>query len=39
VSTQRVFEVFVLTAAIYFCICFVLSQSLAYLERRHARAR
>lgn len=39
VSTQRVFEVFVLTAAIYFCICFVLSQSLAHLERRHARAR
>jgi polar amino acid transport system permease protein len=39
VSTQRVFEVFVLTAAVYFCICFVLSQSLAYLERRHARAR
>jgi polar amino acid transport system permease protein len=38
VSTQRVFEVFVLTAAIYFCICFVLSQVFAYIERRHGRA-
>jgi len=38
VSTQRVFEVFVLTAIIYFCICFGLSQIFAYLERRHSRA-
>jgi polar amino acid transport system permease protein len=38
VSTQRVFEVFVLTAVIYFCICFSLSQVFAYLERRHGRA-
>ena len=37
VSTQRVFEVFVLTAVIYFCICFSLSQAFAYLERRHSR--
>jgi len=39
VSTQRVFEVFLLTAAVYFCICFALSQGFAYLERRHRRAR
>lgn len=39
VSTQRVFEVFVLTAAVYFCICFVLSQLFAHLERRHSRTR
>ena len=38
VSTQRVFEVFVLAAAIYFVICFTLSQLFGYLERRHARA-
>jgi polar amino acid transport system permease protein len=38
VSTQRVFEVFVLTAVIYFCICFTLSQFFAYLERRHGQA-
>jgi len=38
VSTQRVFEVFVLIAAIYFVICFTLSQLFGYLERRHARA-
>jgi len=38
VSTQRVFEVFVLVAAIYFVICFTLSQLFSYLERRHARA-
>jgi polar amino acid transport system permease protein len=38
VSTQRVFEVFVLTAIIYFCICFGLSQIFAYLARRHSRA-
>ena len=39
VSTQRVFEVFILTAAVYFCICFALSQGLAFVERRHAQAR
>lgn len=39
VSTQRVFEVFVLTAVVYFCICFVLSQLFAHLERRHGRTR
>lgn len=39
VSTQRVFEVFILTAAVYLCICFVLSQTFAYLERRHSRTR
>ncbi len=39
VSTQRVFEVFVLTAGVYFCICFVLSQLFAHLERRHGRSR
>ena len=39
VSTQRVFEVFVLTAVIYFFICFSLSQVFAYLERRHGLAR
>ncbi len=38
VSTQRVFEVFVLIAAIYFVICFSLSQLFGYLERRYARA-
>ena len=38
VSTQRVFEVFVLAAAIYFVICFSLSQLFGYLERRYARA-
>lgn len=38
VSTQRVFEVFVLTAIIYFCICFGLSQIFAHFERRHSRA-
>ncbi|MCX6403776.1 MAG: amino acid ABC transporter permease, partial [Actinobacteria bacterium] len=37
VSTQRVFEVFVLTAVIYFFICFSLSQVFAHLERRHGR--
>ena len=34
VSTQKVFEVFVLTGAIYFVICFGLSQTFAWLERR-----
>lgn len=34
VSTQKVFEVFVLTAVIYFIICFSLSQVFAWLERR-----
>lgn len=39
VTTQRVFEVFVFVAAIYFVICFTLSQLFAALERRYARAR
>jgi polar amino acid transport system permease protein len=34
VSTQKVFEVFVLTAVIYFLICFSLSRLFALLERR-----
>lgn len=38
VTTQRVFEVFVLAAAIYFVICFTLSQLFGGLERRYARA-
>ncbi len=38
VSTQRVFEVFVFTGAVYFVICFSLSRLFAALERRHARA-
>jgi len=39
VTTQRVFEVFVFVAAIYFVICFTLSQLFSGLERRYARAR
>jgi len=38
VATQRVFEVFVFVAALYFAICFGLSQLFALLERRAARA-
>jgi polar amino acid transport system permease protein len=38
VSTQRVFEVFVFTGAVYFVICFSLSRIFAALEHRHARA-
>ena len=38
ITTQRVFEVFVFTGAIYFLICFTLSQVFASLERRYARA-
>ena len=38
ITTQRVFEVFVFTGAIYFVICFTLSQVFASLERRYARA-
>lgn len=38
VSTQRVFEVFVLIGAIYFAICFSLSQLFGKLERHYARA-
>ena len=38
VATQRVFEVFVFVAALYFAICFALSQLFALLERRAARA-
>ena len=38
VSTQRVFEVFVLAGAIYFVICFSLSRLFGNLERRYARA-
>ena len=37
ITTQRVFEVFVLVAAIYFVICFSLSQLFGSLERRYAR--
>lgn len=37
VATQRVFEVFVFVAALYFVICFGLSQLFALLERRGAR--
>ena len=39
VSTQRVFEVFVFIAAVYFVICFSLSRVFAALERRHAQAQ
>jgi polar amino acid transport system permease protein len=39
VSTQRVFEVFIFTAALYFVICFTLSRLFAGLERRAAAAR
>ncbi|MEO8858271.1 MAG: amino acid ABC transporter permease [Burkholderiaceae bacterium] len=38
ISTQRVFEVFLLAGAIYFVICFSLSQLFGGLERRYARA-
>ena len=38
VTTQRVFEVFVFVACVYFVICFTLSRVFAHLERRHARA-
>ena len=38
VATQRVFEVFVFVAALYFAICFGLSQLFGLLERRAARA-
>ncbi|MBC7608659.1 MAG: amino acid ABC transporter permease [Polaromonas sp.] len=38
VTTQRVFEVFVFVATIYFVICFSLSRLFAALERRSARA-
>jgi len=38
VATQRVFEVFVFVAALYFVICFGLSQLFVLLERRAARA-
>jgi polar amino acid transport system permease protein len=38
VATQRVFEVFVFIAALYFVICFGLSSLFAVLERRAARA-
>ena len=38
VATQRVFEVFVFVAALYFVICFGLSQLFGVLERRAARA-
>lgn len=39
VSTQRVFEVFVFIAGVYFVICFTLSRVFAALERRNARAQ
>lgn len=38
VTTQRVFEVFVFVACVYFVICFTLSRLFAHLEQRHARA-
>ena len=38
VATQRVFEVFLFVAALYFVICFGLSQLFGVLERRAARA-
>ena len=38
VATQRVFEVLLFAAAIYFVICFSLSQLFARLERRAADA-
>ena len=38
VATQRVFEVFVFVAALYFVICFGLSQLFGVLERRAAQA-
>jgi polar amino acid transport system permease protein len=38
VSTQRVFEVFVFIAIVYFAICFSLSRVFAALERRYAQA-
>lgn len=37
VTTQRVFEVFVFVACVYFVICFTLSRLFAHLEKRHAR--
>lgn len=37
VSTQRVFEVFLLIAAVYFMLCFSLSRLFAWLEARGAR--
>ena len=36
VTTQRVFEVFVFVAVVYFVICLSLSRLFARLERRHA---
>ncbi|BCO28410.1 glutamine transport system permease protein GlnP [Rhodoferax lithotrophicus] len=39
VSTQKVFEVFVLTAVIYFVLCFCLSQLFAFLERHGKRGQ
>lgn len=38
VTTQRVFEVLVLVAVVYFVICLTLSRLFARLERKHARA-
>jgi polar amino acid transport system permease protein len=38
VATQRVFEVFVFVAALYFVICFGLSQLFGVFERRASRA-
>ncbi len=39
VATQRVFEVLLFVAALYFVICFSLSQLFASLEQRASRAR
>jgi len=38
VTTQRVFEVFVFVAVVYFILCLSLSRLFAHMERRHARA-
>jgi polar amino acid transport system permease protein len=38
VTTQRVFEVFVFVAVVYFIICFSLSQLFSALEKRYSRA-
>lgn len=37
-ATQRVFEAFILAAALYFVVCFSLSRAFEGLERRAARA-
>jgi polar amino acid transport system permease protein len=39
VSTQRVYEVWITVAAMYFAVCFALALAFARLERRMARGR